>query len=70
MHGHDALTLNSLLLLYRFANVLNMRSLFLQLNTFYNALSRLVSIFMNYSIFIVFTCIRSDLRVYGLVYGI
>jgi hypothetical protein len=44
MHGHDPLTLISLSLLYRFANVLYMRSLFLLLNTFYNAWSRLVTI--------------------------
>jgi hypothetical protein len=44
MHGHDSLTLNSLLLLYCFANVLYMLSLFLLLNSFYNTLTRLITI--------------------------
>jgi hypothetical protein len=44
MEGHDSLTLTSLSLLYRYDNVLYMRSLFLLLNTFCHAWSRLVTL--------------------------
>jgi hypothetical protein len=42
--GLDPLTLNSLSLLYRFVNFPNVRSLFLILNTFCHAWSRLVTL--------------------------
>jgi hypothetical protein len=41
--GHDSLTLTSVSLLFLYDNVLYMRSLFLLLNTFYSAWSRLVT---------------------------
>jgi hypothetical protein len=43
MDGHDSLTLTSLSLIYRYDNILYMRSLFLLLNMFYRAWSRLVT---------------------------
>jgi hypothetical protein len=44
MDGHDPLTLTSLSLLYLFVNVVYVRNLFLLLNTFCHAWSRLVTI--------------------------
>jgi hypothetical protein len=44
MDGHASLTLTSLSLLYRFVNVLYSWTLFLLLNTFYHAWSRLVTL--------------------------
>jgi hypothetical protein len=44
MDGHDSYTLTSLSLLYRFVNVLYVRTLFLLLNTFCHAWSRLVTL--------------------------
>jgi hypothetical protein len=42
--GHAPLTLTSLSLLYRLVNVLDLRTLFLLLNTFCHAWSRLVTL--------------------------
>jgi hypothetical protein len=42
---HDSLSLTSMSLLYRYDNVLSLRSLFFLLNTFYYAWSRLVTIY-------------------------
>jgi hypothetical protein len=42
--GHDTITLTSLSPLYRFVNVLNIWSLFLLLNTFCQAWSRIVTL--------------------------
>jgi hypothetical protein len=44
MDGHDSLTLTSLSLLYRYDNVLYMRSLFLLLNMLHHAWTRLVTV--------------------------
>jgi predicted tellurium resistance membrane protein TerC len=44
MDGHDSLTLTSLSLLYRYVNVLYMRTLFLVLQRFCHAWSRLITI--------------------------
>jgi hypothetical protein len=43
--GHDSLSLISLSLFYRFVNVLYIWNLFLLLNTFFHAWSRLVTLF-------------------------
>jgi hypothetical protein len=44
MDGHDSLTFTSLSLLYRYENVLFMRTLFLLLNTFCHAWFRQVTL--------------------------
>jgi hypothetical protein len=57
MDGHDSLTLTSLSLLYRFVNVLYVRTLFLLLNTFCHAWYHLFTL-SRMTIFSVLTCIR------------
>jgi hypothetical protein len=59
MDDHNSLNLTSLLLLYLFVNILYILTLFLLLNTFWLEWSRIVTLYTNYFILSIFTCITS-----------
>jgi hypothetical protein len=59
IEGHNSLNLTSLLLLYIFVNILYIWTLFLLLNTFWQEWSWIITLFTNYSILSILTCILS-----------